>query len=226
MRRLLVTVILFGLVLVGCGPAEPEVREVEVPITVREEVPATVQVPVTVEVEVEVPVTVLKMVTPTPKPTPKPTATPEVKLGSMKMPVPMGESFGLVMGKTKKFNMAIIEVLRGDEAWQVIYARNQFNDPPTEGQEYVLLRIEIDYYEGPSGEVLELDKFDLEIVSNGQVMESPSVVEPDPEFDLALFPGAKADGWVSKLVHIDDPAPLLAIGMDSHGQGGFFFAIQ
>ena len=85
--------------------------------------------------------------------------------------------------------------------------------------------LEVDYYEGPAGEALQLDWPDLDVVSKGQMIKYESVVNPDPKFDISFFPGAKGGGWLSWLVYQDDPAPLLAIGIEYDGSGGFFFSL-
>jgi len=123
------------------------------------------------------------------------------------------------MGETKHFTLTIAEVHRGKAAWDKIIAANQFNDPPAAGMEYLLLSVKVDYVEGPADEALTLDQWDFRIVSKGQILEPVAVVEPEPEFDVSFFPGASGGGWMAWPVYVDDPDPLLAIGLDYAGRG-------
>ena len=212
----------------ACGGGEPQ--QVEVVKEVTRIVPETVEVEVTQVVPQTVEVTrivqvVVTATSPPPTRTPRPTATPEApEVGSRANPVPFSEPFGLVMGQTKQFTLSVTRAHRGDEAWSRILEANQFNDPPLEGMEYILLYVEVDYTEGPADEPLQLDTYDFDVVSKGQVIESVSVVEPDPEFSISFFPAAARGGWFAWPCFVDAPGPLLVIGMDLLGRRGFYFA--
>lgn len=155
-----------------------------------------------------------------PSPTPKPTST----TGNRAQPIPFGESFGLIKGGDKAFSLTLTQAYRGEDAWERIFEINQFNDPPLEGMEYLLLYVEIDYSRGPTGESLQLDEWDFRIFSQNHVRKAEAVVGPEPEFDVELFPPAKGGGWMTWAVFVGDEDPLLVIGMESDGSGGFFFS--
>jgi len=42
---------------------------------------------------------------------------------------------------TPNWDLRVLESIRGDEAWQMIQAANSFNDPPEEGEEYILIKV-------------------------------------------------------------------------------------
>lgn len=42
-----------------------------------------------------------------------------------------------------EWDYEVLEVLRGDEAWQALHEANMFNTPPPEGREYLLLRLRV-----------------------------------------------------------------------------------
>ena len=86
-----------------------------------------------------------------------------------------------------------------------------------------MLWIEVNYLEGPDDDPLELKWTNFDVVSNGQIIEYQSIIEPEPELDISYFPGASGGGWLGWPVFPDDPDPLLAIGMDYRGRGGFYF---
>lgn len=158
---------------------------------------------------------------PTCPPPPTPTATPAI--GGRSKPIPFGETFQLVADEAKVFTLTLVESVRGEEAWQRILEANQFNEPPPEGMEYLLIYAQVDYVRGPANQVLQLDEWDFRIVSQGQVRKPLSVVEPEPVFELELFPNASSGGWMVWTVVLDDDAPLLAYGLDYKGRDGTFF---
>jgi hypothetical protein len=139
--------------------------------------------------------------------------------------VPPGQAFEVTLEEGKTFRLALTEIYRGQEAWDRILAANQFNDPPPAGQEYLLVHATVDYLAGPEAEALMLDQWDWRLVSRAQILRPPSVVKPEPAFDLAFFPGARGAGWMAWLVHEDEPDPLLVIGMEYDGSGGTYFAL-
>jgi len=96
--------------------------------------------------------------------------------------------------------LSLNESYRGEEAWSRILEANQFNDPPPEGMEYLLVYAHVDYLPGVSDEALLLDEWDFRIVSQNQILKPTSVVEPDPIFDLEFFPGASDGGWMALTV--------------------------
>ena len=92
-----------------------------------------------------------------------------------------------------------------------------FNDDPPEGMEYVLIKTKLTYTGGEG--LVEASDSDFSSVSNGQVFDwsigSVCCMEDvnHPEIDAKLIsPGAEAEGWITQIVFIDDPYPMLAIG--------------
>lgn len=221
-------VLIATLMVVSACSLDPET------VTIRETVIA--RVPVTVEVTREVEtvktVEVTRLiefpVTVTPSPTVRipPTHTRSgPDLGDRDMPNPMGQPVELVMGGEIEFTMMVLEVIRGDIAFQRIRAANQFNDPPPPGFEFILIYIEISYTGNDRG-VLEIGKFDMSMVTDGRIITyddtftySPCCIEPD--FELELLQGGTGAGWVALPVSIDDTEPLLLIG----GSDGIYFSL-
>ncbi len=162
---------------------------------------------------------------PTWTPTPRSTHTPS--FGSLERPVPFGEALELTQGEATHFQVAVIDAYRGDEAWQILYTENKFNDPPPAGMEYVRLYIEVQCLEGSSSDPLRIARWDFNLLSKGRVFDPAILVEPKPTFDeFTLFPGGSAEGWMTFLVHMDDPEPLLVIGMDSSEEGGWYLTVE
>lgn len=97
---------------------------------------------------------------------------------------------------TDDWEITVLEMIRGEEAWPMVEAANMFNDPPGEGFEYVAIRVFVrNIGDEDTAENVNGSWFDLTGDSN-IVFESPFVVEPEPQLDFDLFPGGSAEGWV------------------------------
>lgn len=225
----LVILIISLFLLAGCSPAAPEVitEQIEVTRLVETEVTHIVEKPVEVTRLVEVEVT--RVVAPTATPRPPATATPKApEIGTRDNPVPVLAPADVVItvnSGRQTATFTVLDIARGDEALQMARAANRYNDPPTEGNEFLLALIEIAYHEGDG--VLELGRHATALVSNNRIIdfgdmafEVPCCLKP--EFDFQLFPDAIANGWLPLMVPIDDVAPLLLIGDPI---GGVYFSL-
>lgn len=106
-------------------------------------------------------------------------------------PAPLGETVVL-----DTWELTVVDVVRGEAAWDMILEANQFNDPPPEGMEYIAVRIRarcIDTEEDPEN----ISGYDFtSLGEKGAIYNWPSVVDPTPEFDCMLFPGGVCEGWM------------------------------
>jgi len=110
-------------------------------------------------------------------------------------------------------NIVVLEVVRGEEAWDLIKAASSSNKPADAGFEYVLARIRIEYYArtlpGSCGHELEAEQF-AAYSTDGKKYVSATVVPPTPELSGTLFSGDTREGWLAFQVPEDDRTPLLA----------------
>jgi hypothetical protein len=159
---------------------------------------------------------------PTCPPPAAPTAT--ARPSNRAAPIAFDQPFEMTTEAGGTFVLAVTEAYRGQAAWERIVAANQFNEPPPEGMDYLLVYATVDYVSGPESEALVLDQWSWRVVTHNEIHRPPSVVEPAPAFDLAFFPGASGGGWMSWLVYEDDRAPLLVIGLAYDGSSGVYFA--
>lgn len=146
-------------------------------------------------------------ITPAPTDTPSPTDTPEPP--PTFTPAPIGLSRAnpfpaLTLVNAPNWDIQVLEVVRGDGAWQAIQAANQFNDPAPEGMEFVLVKIyaKSTYADGEAHFISGRDFYltgDLHIRH-----KSPSVVDPDPILDAELFPDGETEGWAAFVAGIDE----------------------
>jgi len=132
---------------------------------------------------------------PTPTPVP-PTATP---VPPTPTPPPVGMSRSNPAPRTNvvsapNWDVQALEVVRGDEAWQAIQAANQFNEPPPDGWEYILVKLWVKSTASDS-EDHSIGSGDFKITGDRLLRyTSASVVEPDPPLDAKLFAEGETEG--------------------------------
>lgn len=150
--------------------------------------------------------------------TPQPAATekPETsgELGSRKNPAKIGDPVIInvksINSGTGSITMTMTEVIKGEAAWEMIYAANQFNNQPTEGMEYILAKFNVTFDKDTSGSdmPLETNRFDFDFsTTDFNVSSCASVVLPEPQFDLKLYEGATGEGYVAFLSPIGEESP-------------------
>lgn len=96
----------------------------------------------------------------------------------------------------ESWELLLLEMHGGEEAWQRIFAANRYNDPPPPGRQYVLLYARVRYI-GNDEASQDLNGWDFRILdSQGQEWRTPAVVEPEPALsDFRLFAGGAKEGW-------------------------------
>ena len=121
--------------------------------------------------------------------------------------------------------VTLLELVRGDMAWQAVKEANQFNDPPKEALEYLLARIHFKLTRmGDPEEKFNLSSFHFSAVSReGRDYDLPWIVEPEPSIQAGLYEGANHEGWVVFEVGIEDE-PLISYGRDYSGKGGIWWS--
>jgi len=165
--------------------------------------------------------------TPRPSATPKPTATPQPEGGTRQNPYPYRSTVSLVQNGEIYFQISVSDVKRGDGAWKIIYAANQFNEKPPVDMEYIIATVVITYTGEDKG-ALQMDKRGWVVVTNGQVFKYSAIptvccIQGELE-DVTVFAGGKAKGIMVWPVYVDDPNPLLVASMENDGAGGIYFS--
>ena len=112
--------------------------------------------------------------------------------------------------------ITLMEIIRGDEAWERIKGQSSLNEPPKAGFEFILGHIKFGYFRrrrDTGGEVYRLTEGQFLAVSpDGKTeYEIPSVSsQPQPQLiDWVFSPGESRDGWILLQVARDDEKPLL-----------------
>jgi len=144
-------------------------------------------------------------------------------------PVKLGDEVKVTTTNWDKtvYNTTFIlsNIIRGNEAWKMIYSANMFNDEPVEGFEYMLVKFSANHYGGSDpNKQLDLSGYDFTLVSqSGKDYDYQSIVEPEPSLDAKLYQGASHEGYVAFLVSKSDINPLIVYNKSSDGTAGAWF---
>ncbi len=124
-------------------------------------------------------------------------------------------------------NIRIMETIRGEKAWEMLYAANMFNEEPEEGYEYILVKVAMSVMSVQDDNAFSVNSYEFETFSsNNEEMPAPILVEPEPQLTGKLYAGGSTEGWIAVMVKKDDANPKIAYGLDYNGAGGIWFALQ
>ncbi|MCE5289641.1 MAG: hypothetical protein LLG14_10420 [Nocardiaceae bacterium] len=129
------------------------------------------------------------------------TRSADAGLGTRDHPVPIGIAHAV----GDEWNVTVVSI--DPDAWDVISAENEFNDPPAAGRQFVMARIRAEYVGKKSGEAW-VDLSDSYLGSNrvtfGNSMDDYCGVIPDSLTDKGeQFPNSTVEGNVCWSVPID-----------------------
>lgn len=130
-------------------------------------------------------------------PAPPPTPTPAPIGLSRSNPFPRTD-----LVSAPNWDVQVVEVKRGESAWQDIQAANMFNEVAPEGMEYLLVKIHAKSTYADSDEH-SISGCDFDVTGDKLInytCSMASVVEPDPQLDAKLFSGGETEGWAAYLV--------------------------
>jgi hypothetical protein len=131
-----------------------------------------------------------------------------------KTEIAIGEGY---VTSTESFEarLTVLEVARGEKAWDLVKTASPSNRPPEPGMEYICVRIRFEF--GAKGDTGDLsygvrDEQFASLSDGGRQYERPSVVRPKPELSGRLYPGDSLEGWIVLLVSAEDKRPLMTFG--------------
>ena len=111
--------------------------------------------------------------------------------------------------------ITLLEIVRGEKAWNRIKAADSSNQPPEVGFEYILahIRFELTVTEDLDRRGYKLRAWRFSAMSSaGKYYDTPAVVPPQPELRADLKPGDSYEGWAVFQVAVDDDKPLVNFG--------------
>lgn len=131
-------------------------------------------------------------------------AVPEGPGMSRQNPIPIGQVVSV-----PNWELQVLEMKRGEEAWQMILAANQFNEPAAEGMEYVLARVKARNISTVEEE-RSISQADFSLTGSKYIKyDTAYIVSPEPALDASLFPNGEAEGWVPLLAAQDETGLIL-----------------
>lgn len=140
--------------------------------------------------------------------------------GTRANPMPLNSPLSLTgtMTDTDTFDsfeasmdITLTETIRGDKAWELIKAENQFNEAAPEGKEYILNKIKVKAYDIASSEnKFNMSESDFEYISGTGTTYSSDISAVIPnELDSTLYNDATGEGYIYGVVDKSDNAPLV-----------------
>lgn len=135
-------------------------------------------------------------------------------------PVPPGE-----VASALQWDLQVLEVLRGDDAWDALYQASNWNDPPPEGFEYVLVKIAAERIGDKEAKRIGMSGFDI-TGSEAVLYEAPWLTNPDPELNAELLPGGTTEGWLSFAVREGEENLILVYDSWEWEDGPLYFALE
>jgi hypothetical protein len=97
---------------------------------------------------------------------------------------------------TQDWQVAVKEVVRGDQAWKMIQQADEATEPPPDGMEYTAVKVHVRYI-GLPDQPMRIDNFYFTSTdSSGQLYDFTTVTLPPPGLEVLLFPGGEYEGWV------------------------------
>lgn len=121
--------------------------------------------------------------------------------------------------------VSVSQVIRGEQAWQMIQEANLFNEEPKSGYEYLLVKAKVAITKNAKPDAaVDLWGGDFTLIStSGTAYEYPLVVTPDPVLDASIYVGSSNEGWVAFEVKKNDESPLIVFERKYDGTGGVWF---
>lgn len=121
----------------------------------------------------------------------------KAELGTSENPIPIGQKAKI----GSNWEITILEIV--PDAWSIIEAENMFNEPPEEGYQYVMAKVQVSYIGEESGTPW-VDLSLRYLGSDGNSYSKGVGVVPKAFSDIGeQFPGATAEGNVGWAVSAD-----------------------
>ena len=131
-----------------------------------------------------------------------------------KTEITIGEGY-VTSTESVEAGITVLEIVRGEKAWDLVKAASPSNQPPAGGMEYISARIRFEFgAKGASGDQsfgIRDEQF-ASVSENGRQYERPSIVQPKPELRGRLYLGDSLVGYLVFLVSVEDKKPIMSFG--------------
>ncbi len=104
------------------------------------------------------------------------------------------------------FELELLELVAGEEAWNMVREANQFNEEPGEGKEYILAKFRIKIIETEEDEPYDINHAQFDAVSAEGVTYDDfiSISGLEPSLRNDLYEGAEHTGYTYFLIDEND----------------------
>lgn len=116
--------------------------------------------------------------------------------------------------------ITLLEISRGEEAWDRLSKLGRDNMPPAAGFDYILARIKFAYdARGRPGDCVHTvnRRNFTALSSDGRTYANPLLTVPEPALSGALKSGESITGWIAFQVAHADATPLMTFSIDEDG---------
>jgi hypothetical protein len=150
------------------------------------------------------------------------------KAGQRNAAVPLGIP-ALLKDHDSLIELQVTDVIR--DATREVQAANSFNQPPTPGNGYLLVKMKARYISGPTDRPWTTPESGHSVFALNRMfgVSSHTTVAPAPHFGgVDLYPGGEMEGWLPVLELPKDglSAPILSYGKGLFGGGDTWFALE
>ena len=129
--------------------------------------------------------------------------------------------------------ITVVQVVRGEKAWEMLKAISTSNPPPKAGFEYLLARVRFEFSArtSPSHYNYTIDETQFTAMKgDGTAYAAADIAEqPVPDLQGTLKPGDSLEGWITLAVPRADHQPLMLfradVGSVIHEGGGSLFKL-
>jgi Domain of unknown function (DUF4352) len=129
--------------------------------------------------------------------------------------------------------ITVVQVARGEKAWEMLKAISTSNPPPKAGFEYLLARVRFEFSArtSPSHYNYTIDETQFTAMkADGAAYAAASIAEePMPDLQGTLKPGDSLEGWITFIVPRADRQPLMLfranVGSVIHEGSGSLFKL-
>jgi hypothetical protein len=129
--------------------------------------------------------------------------------------------------------ITVVQVVRGEKAWEMLKAISTSNPPPKAGFEYLTARVRFEFSArtSPSHYNYTIDETQFTATdADGKAYAAPSIAEqPMPDLQGTLKPGDSVEGWITFVVPRSERQPLMLfranVGSVIHEGGGSLFRL-
>lgn len=154
-------------------------------------------------------------------------------VGKRSNPVPLGTAFQFedtysdddFNSLDAVFELTVLDVIRGDEAYDILVSENQFNEPAPEGMEWAIISLEGRLIEGDEDVPYTVVPWFSVVDSSGSEISQDDYGTFDGnEYGYVdLFPGGTTTGRIAKYIPLGDDTLLV---LDEFWGSGIYFSLK